>query len=204
MISNYHTASGPPGASYYMAGFDDHHEDNYNNNNNSSKNSASKKGVTNIKNKNKRGMRSRFFGGGRNKKGSNNGNGNEMKMKLMSSSDASQGGQSLSYSSASSVQSIGETTASSHFSGILRVLDDEDEKELLRRQYYTKQNSSGQVSVGGSSLQYSDSDTSYTTGRGSRASRGGASQRSVSSMDYSTDQESQLEGSKLIQMLLDE
>ena len=61
-----------------------------------------------------------------------------------------------------------------------------------------------------SSLNYSDSDASYTRFGGSSSRGGGGSsamsQRSEESMDYSTDasEKSQLEGSKLIQMLLNE
>jgi len=111
-------------------------------------------------------------------------------------SDNSQAGQSLSYSTASSVQSAGESTASTEFSGMLKALDEADKKDPAKARYYT----GGPASVS-SSLNYSDSETSGH-GRG-KLSRGTSVNSNIST-DYSTDQESQLEGTKLISVLLDE
>jgi hypothetical protein len=224
MISNYHTASSGPGeGNYYeysMAGFDDTPKEQARTTSKSKNSSGSgsgknKKAAAAVAPK-KRGMRGRFFGG-RNRKNSSGSNSNSN-----SSVSSHEGGQSLSYSTGSDVYSLGETTNdSSQFSGILKVLDEEDRKQFLlangggsmhsnTRQYYgtksglsSANSAGGQSSVGGASLQYSDSDTSYTgRSRASRSQQG--SQRSLSSVDYSTDADSHLEGSKLIQMLLDE
>ena len=81
-------------------------------------------------------------------------------------------------------------------------------QQQQQQQHHKRVPSAGQSVA--SSLNYSDSDASYTRFGGSSSRGGGGSsamsQRSEESMDYSTDasEKSQLEGSKLIQMLLNE
>lgn len=119
---------------------------------------------------------------------------------------------SLSYSAGSSNQSAGESTDSSQFSDILRVLDVEDKKELskLERKLLTERAQHGQkgaisIHSAASSLNYSDTDGESTIRGIERAKlTRGLSNNSAYSTDYSTDQESQLEGSKLLQGLSDE
>lgn len=174
MISNYHTASSNPGSTYYTFGFDDDA-----NVQSAAKATAKKTG--------RRGMRG-FKGWGR---GGRNAPSNE------TVSESSQATQSLANSGGSSVQSTGESTASTDFSGMRRLLEEAgDSKDPVKARYYPR--GPGSVS---SSLNYSDSETS-TIGR-SKLSRG-TSVNSNLSTDYSTDQESQLEGTKLISVLLDE
>lgn len=176
MISNYHTASSNPGSTYYTFGFDDDA------NVQSAAKSAAKKGG-------RRGVRG-FKGWGR---GRNTATSNE------TVSESSQGTPSLGYSGGSSVQSTGESTASTDLSGMRRLLEEAaggDSKDPVKARYYPR--GPGSVS---SSLNYSDSETS-TIGRG-KLSRGTSVNSNIST-DYSTDQESQLEGTKLISVLLDE
>lgn len=189
MISNYHTASsGPAGSAYYtFSGFDDDNVAPAKNQHNGGKNSSNgKKGG-------RRGIRG-FKGWGRGRASSGE----------TIESDGSNGAQSLTYSAGSSVQSAGETTDSSEFSGILKVLDDNDKKEIQKiqeGQYYNK-GGTGNQSIS-SSLNYSDTD-GETSQMGRTKLIRGTSVNSNYSTDYSTDQESHLEGSKLISMLMDE
>ena len=191
MISNYHTASyypetsGAAGSAHYtFSGFDSNPVE------------ASKKNTRNGGGKkpgDRRGMRGlRGWGRGRTNSGDT------------IQSDGSNGAQSLSYSTGSSVQSAGEATESSDFSGILKVLDDADRKELAKAQgnyHYTRSGSTNHSVA--SSLYYSDTDGETSQMGRSKLSRG-ASVNSDFSTDDSTDQESHLEGSKLINMLMDE
>ena len=195
MISNYHTASGSPASDHYYTMYDNDDVPS-----STSKNAGAGAAATGKKSiGKKRGIRGRLFG--RKSRGNS----------VDTVSDMSQGGGgSLGYSTSSSVQSTGESTdASSHFSGILKVLEAQDQKELLSlsstHNRYRSNSAASSAGHSAASLQYSDSDTSYTgRSRMSRDGGGSSSQRSVSSFDYSTDADSHLEGSKLIQMLLDE
>jgi hypothetical protein len=213
MISNYHTASSGPENDYYytFGGFDEGnpttstHQDPSNN-----RNPTSTPKTTNaLKAKKGGGRVRRGFGWERGRQAKNGTNSKNAGYSGggRSSGDTvsaeSMGGQSLTYSTGSSLQSAGESTASSGFSRMLKVLDAEDGKNTrmvaLNGGGHRRVPSAGQSVA--SSLNYSDSDASYSRfGRDS-----GNSQRSVESMDYSTDaSESQLEGSKLIQMLMNE
>lgn len=185
MISNYHTASssGPGGAYYTFSGFENEVAPSSQRANAAGGKNAGKKGA-------RKGMRG-FKGWGRGRLSSGD----------TIESDGSNGVQSLTYSAGSSIQSAGETTASSEFSGILRVLDAADKKDLAKGEgvnYYGR----GGGSVA-SSLNYSDTDGETSQMGRSKMSRG-TSVASNYSTDYSTDQESQLEGAKLISMLLEE
>ena len=176
MISNYHTASSNPGSTYYTFGFDDDV------NVQSAAKATAKKGG-------RRGMRG-FKGWGRGRNATTPSSNETV-------SESSQGAQSLAYSGGSSVQSTGESTASTDFSGMRRLLEEAgDSKDPVKARYYPR--GPGSVS---SSLNYSDSETS-NNGRG-KLSRGTSVNSNIST-DYSTDQESQLEGTKLISVLLDE
>lgn len=131
-----------------------------------------------------------------------------------SNSISHDGGVSLSYSAGSSVQSAGESTDSSQFDGILKVLELEDSNALtkLEKKLMTSKNNKNNLNAAAalstnksihsanSSLNYSDTD-----GELSQVSRGmvrGYSSRSNYSTDYSTDQESALEGSRLMEVLM--
>lgn len=200
MISNYHTASsGPDGEYHYtFGGMEEPAPQQSRSNDNSAVASQKKKG----------GRLRRGFGWGRGSKGGNKPTASRGRNNAdnMTVSGESHGGQSLTYSTGSSFQSVGESSASTGFSRMIKVLDAEDHKNTPR--------SSKRVPPGGaapstnqsvaSSLNYSDSDASYTRFAGARGG-GALSQRSMESMDYSTDASgSQLEGSKLIQMLMED
>lgn len=202
MISNFHTSSSgqddyygqpAPGAYYTFSGFE---------------NGTSGKGSTGGGSKDKnskpkrRGLGARFgrFSGA------------DKRQVVPSSSDTisdmSHGGQSLSYSVGSSHQSAGESTDGSDFSGILKVLDAEDRKRLSPLEQKLAQDSglskrhNRSIQSETSTLNYSDTDDSGRTPN--RGLTRGFSTNSYSSTDYSTDQESQLEGARLLPMLMDE
>jgi len=231
MISNYHTASSGPESDYYytFGGFDDGNPNNpsqgaFPTTGNGRTTGQSLNATTPIasntattsKTTKGGGRARRTFGWGRGRGKNSSGNG-------MTSSDTvsaeSMGGQSLGYSVGSSQHSIGDSSASTGFSRMIKVLDAEDAKHQrvavsnnggssLTHPYHRRVPSAGQ-SVGGqsaaSSLNYSDSDASYTRFGVGTLTRSSMSQRSLESTDYSTDaSESQLEGSKLIQMLMNE
>eukprot|EP00934_Nitzschia_sp_Nitz4_P008606 Nitzschia sp. Nitz4//scaffold360_size15251//481//1479//NITZ4_008889-RA/size15251-snap-gene-0.0-mRNA-1//1//CDS//3329549224//8596//frame0 len=103
-------------------------------------------------------------------------------------SEESNGGLSLTYSSASSNQSAGESTDSSQFNDILKVLDDGEKKQLSKLEQKLNSKSGRRSVGGGKSIQSGNSSLNY----------------SVHSMDYSTDQDSHLEGSKILSMLADD
>ena len=243
MISNYHTASsGPAGENdyYYTFGGMDEEDPpvrtsstaNNNSNSNNNKKTHTSKSTSAALKKVAAGGRTRRFGWGRSRTANSNTNPTPYNGSRRSSADTvsaeSMGGQSLTYSTGSSIHSIGDSTTSSTsgFSRMIKVLEAEDriaatggksrlgaslggsQPQKQQQQQHKRVPSAGQSVA--SSLNYSDSDASYTRFGGSSSRGGGGSsamsQRSEESMDYSTDasEKSQLEGSKLIQMLLNE
>jgi hypothetical protein len=149
MISNFHQSSVPQNGSYNytMAGFDNDRPPN-------SKSSKKKK-------------KKRLFGLPGPKRKSKAAN--KLAMPRVND-DYTEGGHSLTYSSASSYQTTGESTDSSGiFGDILRVLDEEDRKELMMKKNKFSSNYSSTSSLayseGGTTLNYSeDGEQSYLEG----------------------------------------
>jgi hypothetical protein len=157
MISNFHQSSGP-------------HDDEYNQNGSSYYTFESKEPTKTTSKKKKKKIR-RMFGLGK----SSNKMTSTSSMEKATQEDASTvggGGQSLTYSSASSFQTTGESTDSSGaFGDILRMLDEEDAQQRPRptklssdRSMYST-SSSLAYSEGATTLNYSeDGDQSYLEG----------------------------------------
>lgn len=162
MISNFHQTSGPShGSAYYtMSGFDD--------------------GVSPA---NSDKAKSKKFGG-RGIFGRIGRKSNKVVVPQRQPSMDESTGHSMSYSSVSSFQTTGESTDSSGFGHILRVLDEEDRKEVLAKQQRLQQQRLNQTRPFSTSSNFSTtSSLAYSEGN--------------TTLNYS-EEESYLAGSKLL------